>query len=131
MSDRPSKDQTALDCAENEAGFTRLRQALLPFFAGRCGLAGLEADEPQATHHLQWEKHKGWVLRVTVTLNPKEVGKRLKFRLLTRDKAEATERRKLVLAVLRTLGLTVKLRVQRRKGWGVSHRRKGSVPGDR
>lgn len=61
------------------------------------------------SHHLHWEKHKGWMLRVTVDLGPKVVGKRVKFRLGTKDLEEALKSRELVLSTLRKLGLTLKI----------------------
>jgi transcriptional regulator with XRE-family HTH domain len=78
------------------------------------------------SHHLHWEKHKGWVLRVTVDVVTKEVGKRLRFRLGTRDLQEAIRNRTLVLGTLRKLGLKVRPRQQRKHGLGVSHRAKGA-----
>jgi len=71
---------------------------------------------------LYFEKHKGWLFRVTIERGPKVVGIRKKFKLGTRDLAEALRHRALVLSTLRRLGLTVKPRPQRRKGFGVSHR---------
>lgn len=66
-------------------------------------------------HHLYYDRTKGWMLRVTVTMGKKVIGKRLKFRLHTRDAGEAGKARDLVLATLKRLGLTVRLRMQGRQ----------------
>ena len=64
-------------------------------------------------HHLYYERTKGWMLRVTVDVGKSVIGKRLKFRLRTRDAGEAEKARDLVLATLKKLGLRVHLRMQR------------------
>jgi transcriptional regulator with XRE-family HTH domain len=80
------------------------------------------------SHHLHFEKHKGWIFRPTVDRGPKVVGKRLKFRLGTRDLEKAKERREVVLGTLRGLGLKVK-----NSRCGPKRRETASkiVPGDR
>ena len=67
----------------------------------------------ERSHHLYWEKHKGWFLRVTIQLRAKEIGKRIKVRLYTHDEKTAKERREVVLAAYRKLGLKVTARVLR------------------
>lgn len=98
-------------CTNNAAAFVRVEQLLL--FARGAGGECLPA--PEGAHHLTFERHKGWTLRVTIQRGQKVVGKRLKFYLKTRELAEAEKARELVLATLRRLGLTVKLRHQRKK----------------
>jgi hypothetical protein len=78
---------------------------------------GDEPDSQRGPHHLHYDRTKGWMLRVTVDLGKNVIGKRLKFRLRTRDAQEAEKARDLVLATLKRLGLTVRLRMQgRQKG---------------
>lgn len=67
-------------------------------------------------HHLHYDRAKGWLLRVTVDLGKQVIGKRLKFHLRTRDAGEAEKARDLILATLRKLGLTVRLRMQGKRG---------------
>jgi hypothetical protein len=73
-------------------------------------------DALAESHHLYWEKHKGWMLRLTIDVGAKVIGKRVKVRLRTLVLDEAKQRRELVIASFRTLGLTVRPRVQRRRG---------------
>ncbi|MCW1926542.1 hypothetical protein OKA05_28580 [Luteolibacter arcticus] len=75
--------------------------------------AGSRADSSTSQHHLHYDRYKGWILRVTVQVGTKVIGKRLKFRLRTHDLAEAQKARELVIGVLRRLGLTVRVRMQR------------------
>ncbi|MEK7951654.1 hypothetical protein [Luteolibacter soli] len=83
-------------------------------------------------HHLDYDRTKGWMLRVTVEVGKKVIGKRLKFRLRTRDAAEAERARDLVLATLKRLGLRVRLRMQGRQGAGLKRGgSEGRVIGDR
>ena len=71
-------------------------------------------DEVKKAHHLDWEQGKGWRLRVTVDVGKKVVGKRLSLRLGTYVLEEAMQRKRVILALLTKLGLTVRQRVQRR-----------------
>jgi DNA-binding transcriptional regulator YiaG len=67
----------------------------------------------QRSHHLYFEQHKGWFLRVTINVGAKVVGKRRKFRLYTKDETEARNRRLVVIGALRGLGLTFAERIQK------------------
>lgn len=98
------------DPCDNTREYQRLRQMLFP------GFQEPPAEASSAGHHLTFERHKGWTLRVTVQIGKKIVGKRLKFYLKTRILSEAEKNRELVLSTLRKLGLTVKLRHQKKKG---------------
>lgn len=60
-----------------------------------------------ASHHLIWDKQKGWEMRVTVEISKKVVGKRLRERLKTRNLAEAIARRDLIVANMKQLGLHI------------------------
>jgi len=100
-------------CPANAQAFATVQRQLL-LFSREDGGDILPAAE--GGHHLTYERHKGWVLRVTIQRGQKVVGKRLKFYLKTRELAEAEKARELVLATLRRLGLTVKLRHQKKKG---------------
>jgi len=73
-----------------------------------------DGESQRGLHHLHYDRTKGWMLRVTVDLGKNVIGKRLKFRLRTRDAGEAEKARDLVLATLKRLGLTVRLRMQGR-----------------
>lgn len=70
----------------------------------------------QRSHHLYWEKHKGWFFRPTINVGKRVVGKRRKFRLYTNDLAKAMDGRRLVLATLKRLGLSVADRAQKATG---------------
>lgn len=65
------------------------------------------------SHHLYWEKHKGWFTRVTISMGTKVVGKRVKIRLYTKDETTAIERRPVVIAAYKKLGLVVVTRLQK------------------
>jgi hypothetical protein len=84
--------------------------------AGARGAGDGESDDEieceGGPHHLYYDRRKGWMLRVTVDVGKSVIGKRLKFRLRTRDAGEAERARDLVLATLKKLGLTVHLRMQ-------------------
>jgi len=71
-----------------------------------------EVECEEGPHHLYYDGKKGWMLRVTVDVGKSVVGKRLKFRLRTRELGEAEKARELVLATLKRLGLRVRLRMQ-------------------
>jgi len=70
-------------------------------------------DEVKKAHHLDWEQGKGWRLRVTVDVGKKVVGKRISLRLGTYVLEEAMQRKRVILALLTKLGLTVRKRVQK------------------
>ena len=87
----------------------RVFQALEP----KRGPTPRRRTELERTHHLYWEKHKGWFLRLTLELRPKEKGKRVKARLYTHDEDEAIERRTVVMSAYRKLGLKFQTRIHR------------------
>ncbi|MCW1887695.1 helix-turn-helix domain-containing protein [Luteolibacter flavescens] len=101
---------------------------LEPSSAPASGLGRRQRMALSNSHHLHWEKHKGWVLRLTISRGSKVIGKRMKFHLATKDLDTALKARTLVLATLRKLGLTVQPRRQRKQGKGESHRAKGTQP---
>jgi len=68
-------------------------------------------DEVKKAHHLDWEQGKGWRLRVTVDVGKKVVGKRICLRLGTYVLEEAMQRKRVILALLAKLGLSVRQRV--------------------
>lgn len=55
-------------------------------------------------HHVSWEKGRGWFMRITILHNNKQVGKRIKVRLKTRDLQEAIARRDVILSSYRVMG---------------------------
>lgn len=109
-----SESRDTTDC-ENAAAFQRMRQMVMPF---------IRAAEPEVSgdHHLYFERHKGWMMRVTVQIGKKVVGKRIKFALKTRDREEAEKRRDVMILGLKRLGLTVRVRLQ--KKWSTGATRK-------
>lgn len=92
------------------------RGALLILRAYQGGPSESEHAKLQNSHHLHWEDGRGWVLRFTVEINKKMVGKRIKVRLRTRDLTEAIARRELIVSQYQRLGLKIANRKQRRVG---------------
>ena len=59
------------------------------------------------THHIAWEKGRGWFMRVTIQVGKKVVGKRIKVRLKTNDIQEAVRTRDVVLSSYKVMGFSV------------------------
>lgn len=75
------------------------------------------------SHHIYWEEGRGWVMRFTLEINRKLVGKRIKIRLRTHCLEEAIKRRELIVLQYRKLGFKVSVRRQRRRSTSFSERR--------
>ena len=58
-------------------------------------------------HHIDWENGRGWFMRVTFNVSAKVVGRRIKFRLRTRDIEEAIKRRDVIFSSYKAIGFKV------------------------
>lgn len=75
------------------------------------------SERKLAANHLYFDKAKNrFNLRFTVDLGPKVIGKRVSVKLNTKDLRKAIELRDHIIKAFRALGLTVRPRVQKRKG---------------
>lgn len=92
------------------------RAALLAIEGATAAPSKRKLAAVQRSHHLFWEKHKGWILRVTIDRGSKMKGTRVKFYLNTHVMEHALERRSVVLMTCRRLGLKIKPRIQKRHG---------------
>ncbi len=108
-------------CA-GEGVSTRIRRARARCVQKSGGEGLVTCRAARRDHHLYYEHDRGWMLRVTVDLGARVVGKRMKFRLGTHSLDEAGRGRELVVRILRQLGLTVRLRGKAGRG--------GALPGE-
>ena len=126
---RSEREMTIIEIAEKTRQATRTVQRWLagktvPEASFRKHVLRILSDpngEPSArtrrrveqSHHLIWDKQKGWEMKVTVNVGKKVVGKRIRERLKTRCLAEAIARRDLIVGNMKKLGLTIEDRRQK------------------